>query len=216
MSLPSVRPLVCLITSGIATDEKFEDAKARILDLISAAVTYRLPLVQLREKRLSARNLFELAAAAVDVARGSSTQILVNERADIALGAGADGVHLPSTGLPAAIVRERFPPPFMVGVSTHTFEEIEAARDAGADFALYGPIFSTPGKGAPRGTDELEDVCRQTRPFPVIAVGGIDETNFRAVLSSGASGFAAIRSFGSPDAIAHFSDKIGPGRAAEG
>ena len=82
---------------------------------------------------------------------------------------------------------------FIVGVSTHTAEEIEKAKKGGADFAVFGPIYETPGKESATGLDNLKDIVRTADSFPVIALGGVDKTNFRDVLDTGATGFAAIR-----------------------
>ena len=84
----------------------------------------------------------------------------------------------------------------MIGVSTHTIEEAENAKKEGADFVTFSPVFDTPSKekyGEPQGLEKLREVCEKLKTFPVIALGGIDETNYRQVLENGASGFAAIR-----------------------
>jgi thiamine-phosphate pyrophosphorylase len=98
--------------------------------------------------------------------------------------------------LPAKIIRQNFPENFIVGVSTHTLDEVALARDEGADFVTFSPIYKTPSKakyGEPQGLEKLKIVCRKLNLFPVIALGGIDETNFSQVLESGSAGFAAIR-----------------------
>jgi thiamine-phosphate pyrophosphorylase len=85
--------------------------------------------------------LYELVLRAAKITRGSDTRLLVNDRADIARAAGADGVHLTSQSLPANVVRKMFGPEFVIGVSTHSFEEARAAQAAGADFVVFGPVF---------------------------------------------------------------------------
>jgi thiamine-phosphate pyrophosphorylase len=184
--------VIYLITEGSATDRNFSENEAQILDIIKAAVDTEIALVQIREKQLSARNIFELASRAAKLAKNSSTKILVNDRADIALAANADGVHLTANSLPASIIRRNFPKDFIVGVSVHSLEETEKAKKEGADFAVFGPIFQTPGKGEPKGLNTLREICETVKPFPVLAIGGVDETNYREV-SQIASGFAAIR-----------------------
>jgi thiamine-phosphate pyrophosphorylase len=94
----------------------------------------------------------------------------------------------------AAIVRRRFPG-LIIGVSTHNQAEVVECREAGADIALFGPVFDTPRKGPAAGLKALADVCSSVDPFPVLALGGVDQTNWRSVLEAGAAGFAAIRSF---------------------
>ncbi len=187
------KPLIYLITDGKAIAENFADKKAEILKLIKNAVQAKISLIQIREKKLSARLVFELAAEAVKLRRNTETKILINDRADIALAANADGVHLTSHSLTAEIIRQTFPQNFIIGVSTHTIEEAELAKNQGADFATFSPIFDSPGKGNLQGVEKLREVCEKLKPFPMVALGGIDKTNYKSVLDNGASGFAAIR-----------------------
>lgn len=194
-------PITCLITKGEATAENFAQEKHDILNIVRSAAENRIALVQIREKQLSAKLLFELTAAAVKIVRKSSTRILVNDRADIALAAGADGVHLPANSLCPTAIREKFPTDFIIGVSAHSLREAEEAVAEGADFILVGPVFETPGKGPPVGLDVFGDVCRRLKPFPVIALGGIDARNYEEALAAGGSGIAAIRFLNDPKNI---------------
>lgn len=186
-------PLVYLITDGAATTENFPVKKREILELVRIAVQTKVSLIQIREKQISARSVYELASEAAELTRNTRTKLLVNDRADIALAAGADGVHLTAKSLSAKITRRNFPPNFIVGVSAHTLEKAQIARRDTADFVTFSPIFPSPGKGTPYGIEKLRAVCERLQPFPVIALGGIDETNFADVLTAGARGFAAIR-----------------------
>ena len=187
------KPLIYLITDGAATAENFIVKKRKILELIRVAVQTKISLIQIREKQLAARLVCELASEAAKLTRNTATKLLVNDRADIALAANADGVHLTSKSLSAKTIRRSFPPDFVVGVSAHTLEKARTARQTGADFITFSPIFFSPGKGEPQGIEKLREVCGRLKPFPVIALGGIDETNYTDVLEAGASGFAAIR-----------------------
>lgn len=190
------RPLIYLITDGEATAQNFPVKSVEILKLVETAAASKIDLIQIREKNISAKLVFELASKAVRITRHTSTKIFINDRADIAQATQADGVHLTSTSLPMKIIRQNFPENFIVGVSAHSLDEAVRARDEGADFVTFSPIYKTPSKaqyGEPQGLEELRDVCRKLNPFPVIALGGIDETNFSPVLESGAAGFAAIR-----------------------
>jgi len=190
------KPLIYLITEGAATTENFVEKKAEILSLVKIAAESKISFVQIREKNLPARFVFELASEAAKITSRATTKILVNDRADIALAAGADGVHLTNDSLSAAIVRRHFPPNFIVGASVHTFVEAEKARNESADFVTFSPIFPTPSKekyGAPQGLENLREICEKLEDFPVVALGGIDENNYKSVLENGASGFAAIR-----------------------
>lgn len=193
-------PTTYLITSGETTSATTSSSREflALLALVERAAAARVSLVQLREKNLSARTLHELAARAARITRGTATRLLVNDRADIARAAGCDGVQLTARSLEASVVRRAFGPDFLVGVSTHALQEARAARDAGADFAVFGPVFDTPSKrqyGPPLGLAALREAARALAPFPLVAVGGIDEENARNVLRAGARGVAAIRMF---------------------
>jgi len=199
-------PLLYLITngetSGATTVRSAEFA--RLVALVRAATRAGVSLVQLREKNLSARVLYELAARAARFTRGTGTRLLVNDRADIARAAGADGVHLTARSLGASAVRRAFGADFLIGVSAHSSAEAREARDGGANFALYGPIFDTPSKrayGPPLGLERLAEVARALAPFPVLAVGGVTRANFAHALASGARGVAAVRLFADAESL---------------
>ena len=107
-------------------------------------------------------------------------------------------MHLTSQSLPANVVRKMFGPEFVIGVSTHSFEEARAAQAAGADFVVFGPVFETESKrafGEPQGTEKLCEVALALRPFPVIAIGGITSENSALCLVNRASGIAGISMF---------------------
>ena len=186
-------PVRYLISPGSLTSSNFSNDKDHLLDNLRRAAEVGIELVQIREKELPAKQLFEFSVEAAAIVRGSGTRILLNERFDIAVAAGLDGVHLTSTSIPVERVRANVPDGFLIGVSSHREPEIEAARNSGAGFALLGPVFATPGKGEPIGLNELASICRSVAPFPVIGVGGIDVSNYQTVIDSGASGYAAIR-----------------------
>lgn len=187
------KPVRYLITPGTLSDANFSAEHPHILKLIRCAVQRGIELVQIREKNLNARDLFELAFASVQLASRSATQILVNDRFDIAIAAGASGVQLTSRSIPVATVRQHVPKAFLIGVSTHTREEVIAAKADEADFAIFGNLFESPGKPEPAGLDGLGDICSSAGDLPVIAVGGIDASNWESVIEAGAAGFAAIR-----------------------
>ena len=193
MNQPLQKPIIYLITEGDADSENFKLKKREILERVRLATENRVSLIQIREKNLTARLLFDLAEAAVEITKETDTRLLVNGRADIALAGGADGVHLPADGLLANVVRRSLPSDFLIGVSAHSAEEALDAKANAADFITFGPVFESPGKGEPHGVEVLNRVCKLVYPFPVIALGGIDESNYERVLENGASGFAAIR-----------------------
>src|SRR5205823_11756990 len=110
----------------------------------------------------------------------NTTRLLVNDRSDIAVAAGADGVHLTTTSLSARTIRRTFGDNFLIGASTHSLSEAIVARDGGANFGVLGPVFETKSKvayGSPLGTDVLADVCAAVKPFPILALGGVSTGN---------------------------------------
>lgn len=188
-------PIIYPITSG-------KTPIADILSLIHAAVDAEVPLFQIREKVLSARVLYELVVRAVSITRGSKTRLIVNDRVDVARAAGADGVQLTAHSLPADVVRRTCGAEFLIGVSTHSLEEAQAARARGADFVVFGPVFETESKrafGPPQGVDKLRDVTRELNGFPVLAIGGITLDNIPACFDAGARGVAGISLFSNPE-----------------
>jgi len=204
MELNLPKPILYLITRG-ATSETTTPASEEFRDIllqVSTAVAAGIQLIQIREKNLTARVLFELTARVVAIARGSATRILVNDRADVAAGARAHGVHLTTRSLTPALIRNAFGRSFMIGASTHSLDEAREARKEGANFAVFGPIFPTPSKGKygpPVGTERLEVAARELAPFPLFALGGISSGNAIECLHAGASGIAGISLFGDHD-----------------
>src|SRR5438067_3772134 len=162
------RPITCLITSGETTSATTDESDEflALLSLVRSAVAARVALVQLREKNLNARTLYELASRAAALARGSRTRILVNDRADIARASGCDGVQLTTRSLDPTVIRRAFGEDFLIGVSAHTLAELRGARDGGADFAVFGPVFDTPSKrayGPPLGLEALREAAPRSR-----------------------------------------------------
>lgn len=200
--------VTCLITDGTLSAENFEKKKGVLLSKIRTAADAGVSLVQIREKDITAGMLFELSRGAVDVVHGSDTLIFINDRADVAAAAGANGVHLTSTSLGADEIRRVFCKRLMIGVSTHSALEVFRARDNGADFAVFGPVFPTPGKGEPIGVEMLATVCKSAGEFPVLALGGISRDNWPLALSAGAAGFAAIRFFEDFNDAAELADAL--------
>jgi thiamine-phosphate pyrophosphorylase len=206
MPLDLKQPILYLITGGTTTEASTPESKEfqNILALIRAAVDAGIQLIQLREKDLTARHLFELTARAAEIIRGTSSRLLVNDRADIAAAAGADGVHLTTRSLQPHVVRQSFGPDFLIGSSTHSLSEAMAARDGGADFAVFGPVFETVSKtryGPAVGIEALARVARELAPFPILALGGISKANAADCLRAGAQGIGAIRLFSDAETL---------------
>jgi thiamine-phosphate pyrophosphorylase len=166
-----------------------------IADWLRALGASGVGAVQLREKDLDDRDLYELARLARETLP-PATRLLVNGRLDVALAAGADGVHLPADGVPAAPLRARFGPGVLIGRSTHTVAEVERARDEGVDYVTFGPVWATPGKGAPVGLAELARAA--AAGLPVYALGGVTLERLGELAAAGAAGAAAIRLFQRP------------------
>jgi thiamine-phosphate pyrophosphorylase len=206
MPLDLPKPIIYLITSGTTTSNTTPDTEdfLHLLNLVRAAIAAQIPLFQIREKNLSARLLYELTTKAAALVQGSATRLLVNDRADIALAAGADGVHLTSRSLPVSVVRATYGSQLMVGVSIHGIVEAEAARSGGADFVVFGPVFETESKrsfGEPQGISKLAEVVAAIPELPVIAIGGISTDNSEDCLQTGAAGVAAIRLLNDADSL---------------
>jgi thiamine-phosphate pyrophosphorylase len=188
---------VYLITSGETNAQTTPATEefSNILRLVEAAVSAKIDLIQIREKRLSAKVLHQLSSSAAAITGESSTKLLVNDRADIARAARADGVHLASSSLPPNVVRRTFGADFLIGVSTHSLEEATAACRNGADFIVFGPVFDTFSKrqyGEPVGLAKLREVTAKLAPFPVLALGGVTMENMADCIHAGAAGIAAI------------------------
>lgn len=184
-----------------------------LLDRVAAAATAGVDYIQLREKDMSSAALELLAKGVLARIRaaGSATKLLINEYADVALAAGADGVHLPGGSLPASEVRALWmrsssrPP--IIGVSAHKVSDVRYAEAHGADFAVLAPVFEKPNTDIPGlGLETLAVACRGAqRPentesapeshFPVLALGGVTLGNAAACLKAGAAGIAGIRLF---------------------
>ena len=197
------RPISYLITSGATTVATTLDSKdfQAIIQLIAAAVAANIDLIQIREKAVTTSVLYELVRRGTELTRHSLTKLLVNDRADVAASAGADGVHLTTRSLPAQVVRQSFGKDFLIGVSTHSLDQAREAREAGADFVVFGPVFQTPSKegyGPAIGLEQLKHVCAELDSFPVLAIGGVTQDNFAECLRAGAQGVAAIRMFADP------------------
>lgn len=151
--------------------------------------------VQIREKDLDDRGLLDLARTARALLP-PPLRLLINGRLDIVLAAGADGVHLPADSLPVSALRRRFGPEILIGVSTHRVEDVIRARSEGADYATFGPVWKTPGKGPAVGVEALARAA--AAGLPVYALGGVTIERFGEVAAAGAAGVAAIRLFQRP------------------
>ena len=144
------------------------------------------------ERKISHRELLDLTSEAVQIATGSRTRILVNDRIDIALAAAADGVHLRSDSIRAERVRQAFGNRLLIGASCHSIDDV--LENQTANLVVFGPVFFSPGKGPPQGLKVLARVAAASH-VPVFALGGVDRSNAQLCVDAGAAGIAAIRLF---------------------
>jgi thiamine-phosphate pyrophosphorylase len=168
-----------------------------LLRAIERAVSAGVRRIQIREKDLPARELLRLTERAIAIARLHGAQVLVNERIDVALAAGADGAHLPADAISPARWRSVAAAGFLIGVSCHSVAEVKQAAAEDADFAVFGPVFETASKriyGEPLGLDRLKEAAHSVR-IPVYALGGVNRANLNACLAAGAAGAAGISMF---------------------
>jgi thiamine-phosphate pyrophosphorylase len=187
------------------TDRRLLPPGVSIFDVIHRS---NADWVQIREKDLSAGDLFHLVSAAVP----TGPRIIVNTRMDVALAAGAAGLHLPACSPPPDRWRKIAPPGFLIGVSCHTVDEVRAATEHGADYVVFGPVFAPQSKPTtlePRGLDLLTQAVQST-PIPVLALGGITAQNAESCIVQGAAGIAAISLFQRPDDDQKKSDRSRP------
>jgi len=162
------------------------------LEVAARAARDGVELIQIRAKELSGRALTELVRGAVAVA---GSNVLVNTRTDVALACGAGGVHLPAGSMAPNTIRRITPSGFLIGVSCHTIQELQAAEREGADFAVFGPIFASITKAVtPIGVDELRRATSSVR-MPVYALGGVTRENAPLCVEAGAAGVAGISLF---------------------
>jgi thiamine-phosphate pyrophosphorylase len=172
---------------------------------VGRALSGGVRAVQLREKDLPGRELYELAVVLRALTPRYGARLLVNDRIDVALAAGADGVHLGVASVPPFDARRLLGPEALIGCSTHDLRELAAAEEGGADFVTFGPVYATPSKaahGPPVGIGALRRACAAAR-VPVFALGGVGPGNAGEALGAGAWGIGAIGAIlGAPDPFA--------------
>jgi len=162
--------------------------------LLQQAVDAGLPAIQLRERDLPTGELLSLARTIRSITASRAVPLIINDRVDLMLALNLAGVHLRSNSLPLAVVRRMIGHERLIGVSTHSLDDVRAANRDGADYVVFGPIFDTPSKrpfGSPMGLERLAEVCRMSN-IPVFAIGGMTAASVPDVRRAGAHGVAVI------------------------
>ena len=175
------------------------------LEVARAAIEGGATAIQLRDKEATTRELIEAGLALRDLTREREVAFIINDRVDVALAVDADGVHVGQDDMPATLARKLVGPDKIVGVSASTIEEALQAEADGADYISASPVFATPTKpdaAPPTGLEGLRAIVEAVR-IPVVAIGGINESNVEEVIRAGAAGVAVISAVvGAPDIAA--------------
>jgi thiamine-phosphate pyrophosphorylase len=179
----------------LITDRKLITQYSSLVTAVHQALKGGVKAVQLREKNLETLALLKMAVKIRDLTMQFNASFFINDRFDIALAVGADGVHLTQNSIPAAAVRKAVKKKLLIGVSTHSLKEAREAEKGGADFITVGPVYRTPSKlkyGKPIGLDILKKITSKMN-IPVFAIGGIKSSNINYIKEAGAYGAAMIR-----------------------
>ncbi len=185
-------PRLYLISSG---DEN-ADIGTLLLNQLHLLPRSHPCIIQIREKKLTAKKLLILAQQAQAIELPEGTLLLMNERVDLAIAASLDGVHLPENACSVKTMRG-IAPGLIYGCSIHSPSALRIAEESGAEYLLFGPVFDTPSKrkyGAPQGLEKLGAICRQTS-LPVFALGGVNQKNALLCMAEGAYGIATLSLF---------------------
>jgi thiamine-phosphate pyrophosphorylase len=194
LTLPKIYPITDRQLSGLSHAEQVER-------LIDGGATF----IQLREKHMSPIDFLGEAEAAAKVADNNSVTLIINDRVDIAMAIGARGVHLGQDDMPVEAARSLVRDDALIGFSTHTQQQMEAAVRQPIDYVAFGPVFTTRTKQDPDptvGLEQLRAVKNIAAEVPLVAIGGITAANVQAVLQAGADSVAVIASVvGEPSKI---------------
>lgn len=178
----------------VITDEKLSKKRSH-LDIAMAAIAGGVEVIQLRDKEASSQKLFQIAVTLRRLTQQNKVSLIINDRLDIALAVGADGVHLGQNDIPAQVARKLIGPNMILGVSAGSVKEGLEAERQGADYLGVGPIFEARGTkidaGAPLGLSLLNQL-REKCKIPLVAIGGINQDNVKEVIRAGATAAAII------------------------
>ena len=179
---------LCLVTDrGLCGGRPLED-------IVREAVRGGIASVQLREKELSTRAFVAEATRIKALLAPHGIPLIINDRVDVALAIGAEGVHVGQSDMPAALVRKLVGPDVIIGLSVETWADVEEAESLPVDYLGVSPVFATPTKTDTRGAWGLEGLAR-IRAFsrhPLVAIGGLNASNIRSVVTAGAEGIAVV------------------------
>ena len=166
-------------------------------EIARIAVKHNIRYLQLREKNLSDRELIAISQEIIKITSGTPTKFIMNDRADLAKIVGADGLHLGQDDLTLQEAKSILGEDKIYGLSTHSLEQVSIATSQNPDYIGFGPIFPTPTKAKPDpavGLTKIREVVANS-PIPVVAIGGIDETNVEEVIYNGAENISLVRYF---------------------
>ena len=190
IQLPRIYPITDARISSLTHTQQVK----RLLD---GGATF----IQLRDKSSSAKAFCDDAWHALRIARSAGATIIINDRVDVALALGADGVHLGQVDLPVTIARQLLGANAIIGYSTHNLEQVRGALDSPIDYLAFGPVFNTRSKQNPDptvGLENLGSVKSLAGSTPVVAIGGIGRSNVCEVFEAGADSAAIISDILSP------------------
>ena len=195
LTLPKIYPITDTVLSGLSHRDQVEQ-------LIAGGAS----IIQLREKQIAPRDFLNDARIATNLAHAAQVKIIINDRVDIAMAIGADGVHLGQTDMPVEAARRLLGDAAIVGFSTHNPHQVESALRLPIDYLAFGPIFATKTKQNPDsvvGMELLREVKTRAGSIPLIAIGGITSQTVQPVLTAGVDAVAVISAlYSDKDSIA--------------
>lgn len=202
---PIKRNALVLVTSQ-------ELSASELVDCVSAAAQNGVDMVQLRRKRASARELVELGSRLLELVHKAGARLIVNERVDVALAIGADGVHLPEEAMAASDARELLGADALIGRSVHSIDSIRSPLSRSANWVQFGPVFATASKpgASGRGLDELGEAAQAATSLGLglCAVGGLDAERAASAIAAGAGGVAVVRAICADPSYANASAQL--------